>query len=181
MVHEIVLVGGSTRIPYVQKMLSDFFGGKALNKGMNPDEAIANGAAIQAAILSGKGSDDMEMMLLLDVCPLTLGIKTTDPLASSGMMIPRNTTIPYEKKKEYFTPTANCKELLIEVFEGEEKYTTDNTSLGKFYLRDITPGPSGQPIDVTFTINADGILYVTAVERANGNKACTVIKERTGV
>ena len=181
MVHEIVLVGGSTRIPYVQKMLSDFFGGKALNKGMNPDEAIANGAAIQAAILSGKGSDDMEMMLLLDVCPLTLGIKTTDPLASSGMMIPRNTTIPYEKKKEYFTPTANCKELLIEVFEGEEKYTTDNTSLGKFYLRDITPGPSGQPIDVTFTINADGILYVTAVERANGNKACTVIKERISV
>jgi len=178
-VHEIVLVGGSSRIPKIQQMLSDFFNGKALNRSVNPDEVVAAGAAIQAAILSGDTSSKTQDVLLLDVCPLSLGIET-----SGGVMTPlieRNTTIPTKKTQTFSTYADNQSTVLIQVYEGERKFTKDNNLLGKFDLTGIPPMPRGRPqIEVTFELDANGILTVTAVEKSTGNKQNITITNEKG-
>ncbi|KAI1162640.1 heat shock protein 70 family [Nemania serpens] len=167
-VHEIVLVGGSTRIPRVQKLITDYFNGKEPNKSINPDEAVAYGAAVQAAILSGDtSSKSTNEILLLDVAALSLGIET-----AGGMMtklIPRNTTIPTKKSEVFSTFSDNQPGVLIQVYEGERQRTKDNNLLGKFELTGIPPAPRGVPqIEVTFDLDANGIMNVSAVEKGTG-------------
>lgn len=166
-VDEIVLVGGTTRIPKIQQMLSDYFNGKQLNKSLNPDECVAYGAAVQAAVLTGQGNETTKELLLLDVTPLSLGVET-----SGGVMtkiIERNTTIPSKKTMTFSTYEDNQPAVTIKIYQGERAFTKDNKLLGQFDLSGIPPAPRGVPkIDITLDIDANGILNVSAEEKGTG-------------
>ncbi|KAG7476399.1 hypothetical protein MATL_G00082600 [Megalops atlanticus] len=165
-IDEIVLVGGSTRIPKIQQLVKEFFNGKEPSRGINPDEAVAYGAAVQAGVLSGENTDPV---LLLDVCPLTLGIETVGGVMTK--LIPRNTVVPSKKSQIFSTASDNQPTVTIKVYEGERPMTKDNHLLGTFDLTGIPPAARGVPqIEVTFEINADGILQVSAEDKGTGNK-----------
>ena len=176
-VDDIVLVGGSTRIPKVQQLLQEFFNGKPLSKGINPDEAVAYGAAVQGGVLSGESSADD--ILLIDVCPLTLGIETTGGVMTK--LIPRNTQLPTKKSQIFSTAADNQPTVLIQVYEGERSMTKDNNLLGKFELTGIPPAPRGVPqIEVTFELDANGILKTTAADKGSGRSESIQIKNEKG-
>jgi len=176
-INDVVLVGGSTRIPKVQQLLKEYFGGKEPSKGINPDEAVAHGAAIQGGILSGEeGTEDL---VLIDVCPLTLGIETTGGVFTK--LIPRNTVVPTKKSQIFSTAADNQPVVLIQVFEGERSLTKDNNLLGKFELTGIPPAPRGVPqIEVTFEIDANGIMRVSAADKGTGQSESITITNEKG-
>jgi L1 cell adhesion molecule like protein len=178
-IDDIVLVGGSSRIPKIQQMLSEFFGGRELCKTLNPDECVAHGAATQAAALSGVQDEQIKDMLLLDVTPISLGIQTAHDVFAA--VVPRNTTVPVRKSQLFSTFADNQDTVTIKVYEGERPLCKDNNLLGTFDLTGIPPAPRGVPrIEVTFDISADGIMAVSASEQTSGKKNDITIKADTG-
>ncbi|GAG97735.1 unnamed protein product, partial [marine sediment metagenome] len=178
-IDEVVFVGGSTRIPRIQQIVQDYFQGKEPCKSINPDEAVAYGAAVQAAIIAGHAGQAAEQVLLVDVAPLSLGIETAGGVMN--VMVPRNTTIPHLKTEMFSTFRDNQECVLVSIFEGERGMTKDNHLLGNFELQGLPPAKRGIPkVEVTFEIDVNGILHVSAMDQTTGNANWISIENDTG-